>query len=291
MNQNKVIVFGVIVVLIAIFINATLYRVDERQKSIVIQLGKVVRYDDEAGLHWKLPLVQEVRYFDSRILTLDAEPQRYLTAEKKSVVVDSFVKWRIINTLKYYLTASGSESQAKTLLQQRINSGLRDEFGKRSLSEVVSGDRRIIMDILTENTNTAMQEEFGIEVVDVRIQRVDLPVEVSQAVYQRMNAERTRIANELRAQGAEAAEKLRAEAERKRKILVAEAYRDGEQIRGDGDAKATAIYARAFNRNPDFYSFYRSLIAYRESFQDKSDIMIVDPSSDFFKYLKKKRGN
>jgi len=287
MTQFKLVVLVAVVALVLVGLNSVFYTVDEREKAIVIQFGQVIRHSDEAGLHFKLPLVQDVRYFDSRILTLDAEPQRYLTKEKKSVVVDSFVKWRILDVLTYYLRVQGNEVRARARLQTLVNSGLRDEFGKRTLHEVVSGDRSEIMQILAVNTDKAARE-FGIEVVDVRLQRVDLPVEVSQSVYQRMEAERTRIAKELRAQGAEAAEKIRAEAERKREIMVAEAYRDAQRTRGEGDAKAAATYARAYKRNPDFYSLYRSLNAYRASFNKKEDIMIVDPSSEFFKYLKQK---
>ena len=287
MTQFKLVVLIVVVALVLVGLNSVFYTVDERENAIVIQFGQVIRHNDEPGLHFKLPLVQDVRYFDSRILTLDAEPQRYLTKEKKSVVVDSFVKWRILDTLTYYLRVQGDEIRARARLQTLVNSGLRDEFGKRTLHEVVSGDRSEIMQILAVNTDKSARE-FGIEVVDVRLQRVDLPVEVSQSVYQRMEAERTRIAKELRAQGAEAAEKIEAEAERKRDIMVAEAYRDAERTRGEGDAKAASTYARAFNKNPEFYSLYRSLNAYTESFNKKEDIMIVDPSSEFFKYLKQK---
>jgi membrane protease subunit HflC len=227
-----------------------------------------------------------VRYFDSRILTLDAEPQPFLTKEKKYVVVDSFVKWRIEDALKYFLTVSGQEVDARRRLEQVVNSSLRDEFGKRTVHDVISTDRQMIMDILTAYADQEARK-FGIVVSDVRIQRVDLPDEVSQSVYQRMKAERLRIANELRAQGAEAAEKIRADAERQREVLVAEAYGKAERVRGEGDAKATAIYAAAYTRAPEFYSLYRSLIAYKESFRKKDDIMIVDPSADFFKYMKK----
>jgi len=201
-------------------------------------------------------------------------------------VVDSFVKWRIEDALKFFLTVSGQEVDARRRLEQVINSSLRDEFGKRTVHDVISTDRQKIMDILTAYADQEARK-FGIVVVDVRIQRVDLPEEVSQSVFQRMKAERLRIANELRAQGAEAAEKIRADAERQREVLLAEAYGKAERVRGEGDAKATAIYAGAYTRAPEFYSLYRSLIAYKESFRKKDDIMIVDPSADFFKYMKK----
>ena len=288
MNQTKLVIIVIALVLLVAGVKSALYSVDQREKAIVVQLGQVKRSDDEPGLHVKIPIIQTVYFFDSRILTLDAAPQNYLTLEKKSLVVDSFVKWRIVDALKFYLTAGGSEVQARTLLQQRINSGLRDQFGKRSLHDVVAGEREAIMREVTKSTDEAARD-LGIEVVDVRLKRIDLPREVSQSVYQRMEAERTRIAKEHRAKGAEEAEKLRATAEKEREILLAEAYRKAEQTRGEGDGIATATYAKAYNRNPQFYSFYRSLIAYRESFSKKDDIMIIDPSADFFKHMKKPR--
>jgi len=289
MSQNKILIIVGAFFLVVLGIRSALYTVSETEKAIVVQLGQVVRSDDEPGLHFKIPVIQDIRYFDSRILTLDVEPQRYLTKEKKSVIVDSFVKWRIDDTLKYYLTVGGNELQARALLQQWVNGGLRDQFGSRALHDVVSGERQDIMDKVRESADKAAREQ-GIEVVDVRLQRVDLPIEVSQSVYQRMEAERARIAKDLRARGAEVAEKIRAEAERNSAVLKAEAYRDAEKTRGQGDSKATATYARAYKRNPEFYRFYRSMNAYKESFNSKSDIMIVDPSAEFFKYLKKSGG-
>jgi membrane protease subunit HflC len=286
MNQPKLFAVLGVALLVLITVRSTLYLVDEREKVIIVRFGQVLRYDESPGLHVKTPFLDEVRYFDSRILTLDAEPQPFLTKEKKYVVVDSFVKWRIEDALKFFLTVSGQEVDARRRLEQVVNSSLRDEFGKRTVHDVISTDRQMIMDILTAYADQEARK-FGIVVSDVRIQRVDLPDEVSQSVYQRMKAERLRIANELRAQGAEAAEKIRADAERQREVLVAEAYGKAERVRGEGDAKATAIYAAAYTRAPEFYSLYRSLIAYKESFRKKDDIMIVDPSADFFKYMKK----
>ena len=286
MNQPKLFAVLGVALLVLITVRSTLYMVDEREKVIIVRFGQVLRYDESPGLHVKTPFLDEVRYFDSRILTLDAEPQPFLTKEKKYVVVDSFVKWRIEDALKFFLTVSGQEVDARRRLEQVINSSLRDEFGKRTVHDVISTDRQKIMDILTAYADQEARK-FGIVVVDVRIQRVDLPEEVSQSVFQRMKAERLRIANELRAQGAEAAEKIRADAERQREVLLAEAYGKAERVRGEGDAKATAIYAGAYTRAPEFYSLYRSLIAYKESFRKKDDIMIVDPSADFFKYMKK----
>lgn len=286
MNQGKVIAIAGLVLIGVIVASSTMYTVDERETAIVLRFGKVIRYDDRPGLHFKTPFLESVSYFDKRILTLDAEARPYLTAEKKSLLVDSFVKWRIIDTLKFYLTMQGDEANARTRLQQVVQGGLRTEFGKRPLTEIISGDRSVIMDIMRVEADKAARE-FGIEVVDVRLQRVDLPEDVSDSVYHRMEAERARIAKELRAQGAEVAEKIRAEAERKREILLAEAYRDAERIRGEGDATATATYAKAFGQNREFYRLYRSLSAYKQSFQGKEDVLIVDPSSEFFRYLKK----
>lgn len=286
MNQSKLFALLGIVLLVVITVHSTFYMVDEREKAVVTRFGQVLRYDDGPGLHVKTPFLDKVVYFDSRLLTLDAEPQPFLTKEKKYVVVDSFVKWRIQDALKFYLTVGGQEADARRRLEQVVNSTLRDEFGKRTVHDVISTDRHKIMEILTAYTDKEARK-FGIEVVDVRIQRVDLPPEVSQSVFQRMKAERSRIANELRAQGAEAAEKIRADSERQREVLLAEAYSKAERIRGEGDAKATDIYGRAYGRAPEFYSLYRSLNAYKESFRKKDDIMIVDPSSDFFKYMKK----
>lgn len=286
MNQTKLFALFGIALLLFITVKSTVYMVDEREKVIIVRFGQVLRYDDAPGVHFKTPFLDEARFFDSRILTMDAEPQPFLTKEKKYVVVDSFVKWRIEDALKYYLTVGGQELDARRRLEQVVNSGLRDEFGKREVQKVISADRNKIMEILTENTDREARK-FGIVVVDVRIQRVDLPAEVSQSVYQRMKAERSRIANELRAQGAETAEKIRSDSERQRDILLAEAYGKAERIRGEGDAKATDIYGKAYSRAPEFYSLYRSLNAYKESFKNKEDILIVDPSSDFFRYLKK----
>jgi len=286
MNQSKLLALLGIILLVGITIHSTFYTVDEREKAIIVRFGQVLRYDDKPGLHWKTPFLDEVRYFDSRILTLDAEPQPFLTQEKKYVIVDSFAKWRVIDPLKYYLTVGGTETGARLRLEQLINSGLRDEVNKRTVQSVVSTDRAKIMQLVTAAADKVARG-FGIEVVDVRLQRVDLPDEVSQSVYQRMKAERSRIANELRAQGAEAAEKIRADAERQREVLLAQAYGKAEKIRGEGDAKAAALYAAAYSRAPEFYSLYRSLNAYKESFKNKDDIMIVDPSSDFFRYMKK----
>lgn len=288
MSQNKLLAIAGLVLIGLLIVNATLYTVDERERAVVVRFGQVIRYDDQPGLHVKTPFLDAVRLYSAQILTLDAEPQLYPTIEKKYVVVDSFVKWRIIDVLKFHVAVGGDEAKARERLAQVINSGLRGEFGKRTVKDVIAGDRAKIMALLSVNADQDAKE-YGIEVVDVRIQRVEFPTEVRDAVYRNMAAERARIAKELRAKGAEAAEKIRASAERQRDILLAEAYRDAERTRGEGDARATSITGKAFSVNPDFYSLYRSLNAYKESFRSKDDILVVDPSADFFKYFKNPR--
>lgn len=289
MNQGKLASFALFVLLVIVIGSSSLYTVNEQQVALVTRFGKVQKTDDLPGLHAKMPFIDKVHYFDRRVLTLDSEPQTYFTAEKKELVVDSFVKWKIVNPLDYFLTVGGDENEANANLQQLIHGGLRDQFGTRELSELISGERSKIMQIIQKSTDEAARK-YGIEVVDVRLKRVDLKTSVSKSVYDRMNSERKRIANELRAKGEAEAEKIKAEADRKRTEMLAEAYRKAEVIRGEGDARATAVYASAFKRNPEFYSLYRSLKAYRDSFNNKDDVMIVDPSSEFFKYLKKSRG-
>ena len=275
-------------IIIALFLlaSSSLYIVDQRQRAIVFQLGEVVDVKENPGLYFKIPMVQNVRFFDSRILTMDAEePERYITSEKKNVLVDLFVKWRIIDVKQYYISVRGDEALARVRLAQTINSALRDEFGNRTVHEVVSGQRDMIMET-TRKKADADARKIGIEVVDVRIKRVDLPPQVSESVYRRMEAERKRVANELRATGAAESEKIRSNADRQREVILAKAYRDAQKIKGEGDAKAASIYAGAFQKNPEFYSFYRSLEAYKKSFQNKGDMMVLEPTSEFFKYLK-----
>jgi len=263
-----------------------MFTVDQRQNAIVFQLGEIVSVKKAPGLYFKLPLVQNVRYFDTRILTMDsAEPERFITSEKKNVLVDSFVKWRIIDVKQYYVSVGGDEARAQTRLQQTVNDSLRAEFGKRTIHDVVSGERNQIMEILRQKADQDARG-IGVQVLDVRLKRVDLPSEVSESVYRRMEAERKRVANELRSTGGAEAEKIRADADRQREVLLAEAYREAQRTKGDGDAKASAIYAGAYSQNPEFYAFYRSLEAYRQSFKGKSDVMVLEPSSEFFKYLK-----
>jgi membrane protease subunit HflC len=286
MNQSKIVVLVALALIGIVLVSTSVYVVDQREKAIVVRIGHVIRVDDAPGLHFKAPFVDSVRFFDARILTLDFNPEQVLTVEKKYVLVDYFVKWRILDPLKYYLTASGLEVNARSRLRPIVESGLKDEFGTRTLQDAISSDRSKIMEDLRVKADQSARD-LGIQVVDVRIQRVDLPDKVSHAVYQRMEAERARIASQYRAEGAEANEKIRAEAERQRDTLVAEGYGQAQKIRGEGDSRATTIYASAYGQAPEFYAFYRSLNAYKESFKNKSDIMIVDPSSDFFKYMKK----
>jgi membrane protease subunit HflC len=264
----------------------TVFTVDQRQFAIIFQLGEIKEVISEPGLAFKWPLVQNVRIFDKRILTLDSpEPERFLTAEKKPVLVDSFVKWRIHDVKLYYISVDGDESRAKTRLSQTVNDGLRAEFGRRTVHDVVSGARDDIMVSVKKKADADMRA-IGVEIVDVRLKRVDLPPEVSESVYRRMETERKRVANELRSEGAAEAEKIKANADRQREVILAEAYRDAQKIKGEGDAKAAALYSRAFGENPEFYSFYRSLEAYRGSFKSKSDLILIEPNSEFFKYLK-----
>ncbi len=280
---------GVIALLIVIFVGfGAVYRVDMRQKAIVFQLGEIVRSDDEPGLHFKVPFINNVQKFDARIQTMDAAPESYLTKEKKNLVVDSFVKWRISNAADYYTTLGGLKANAENRLAQRVNDALRQEFGKRSVPQVISGDRVEIMDVVRETTDQETKS-LGIEVVDVRLKRVDLDTTISIGVYQRMEAERSRVAKDLRARGAEAAEKIRADADRQRAIILAEARREAQQTKGEGDAKATAIYADAFTRDSEFYRMYRSLNAYRATFNSPDNLLVIEPKSEFFRYFNQAR--
>jgi modulator of FtsH protease HflC len=290
--MNKTIGNTLIVAAIALILfSMSMFVVDQRQNAIVFQLGEVVGIKTDPGLYFKVPLMQNVRYFDSRIQTLDAgEPERFITAEKKNVMVDSFIKWRIVDVKQYYISVGGDENRAKTRLLQTVNSSMREEFGKRTIHEVVSGERDQIMNVLRTKTDSDARK-IGIEVLDVRLKRVDFPQEISESVYRRMDAERKRVANELRASGAAEGEKIKADADKQRQVILAEAYRQAQKTKGQGDAKATALYANAFGQNAEFYSFYRSLEAYKQSFQNKSDVMVLDPSSDFFKYLKNPNRN
>jgi len=270
----------------------SIFTVDQRQYALVFQLGEVKQVITEPGMSFKIPLIQNVRYFEKRIITLDnSDPERFITSEKKNVLVDSYIKWRIVDPKLYYISVGGDESRAKTRLNQTVNAGLREEFGKRTVHDVVSGERDKIMEQMREKADSDARK-IGVQIVDVRLKRVELPTEVSEAVYRRMEAERKRVANELRSEGSAEAEKIRADADRQREIIIADAYRDAQKIKGEGDAKATGIYGQAFGQNPEFYAFYRSLEAYRGSFKSKNDVIVVEPNSDFFKYMKSiGRGN
>ncbi len=285
MNKSTTnVLIGAVAVLVVL--SMSMFVVDQRQSAIVFQLGEAIRIKTDPGLGFKIPLVQNVRFFDSRILTLDTvDPERFITAEKKNVMVDSFIKWRIVDVKQYYISVGGDEERARTRLLQTVNSSMREEFGKRTINEVVSGERDKIMEVLRTKTDSDARK-IGVEVLDVRLKRVDFPLEISDSVYRRMDAERKRVANELRASGAAEGEKIKADADKQREVILAEAYRDAQKTKGEGDAKASALYAAAFGQNPEFYSFYRSLEAYKQSFKDKNDVMVIDPSSAFFKYLK-----
>ncbi len=286
MTQHNLSVVLVATIVVLIVLSLSMFVVDQRQNAIVFRFGEIVSIKKEAGLSFKLPLIENVRYFDVRVLTIDTgEPERFLTSEKKNVLVDLFVKWRISDVEKYYTSVNGDESRAQTRLLQTINDGLRAEFGSRTVHDVVSGEREAIMELMRNKANEDART-IGVDVLDVRLKRVDLPDEVSESVYGRMRAERTRVANELRSTGAADSEKIRADADKQREVILAQAYRDAERIKGEGDAKASAIYAKAYEQNPEFYAFYRSLEAYKMSFRNKSDVLVIEPNSEFFKYLK-----
>jgi len=266
-----------------------MYIVSERERAVLLKFGEVVKTDVPPGLHFKIPIVNKVRKFDGRLLTLDSQSQRFLTLEKKAVIVDSYVKWRISSVEKYYTATSGDEFVAARLLSSRVDTGLRNQFGERSMHEVVSGERDELMTELTHNLNDIAQKELGMEVLDVRVKGIDLPPEVSSSVFNRMATERDREARDHRAKGKELAEGISADADRQKTVIEAKAFRDAEKIRGEGDALAAATYAQAYNQDPEFYAFYRSLKAYKETFSNKGDILILKPDSEFFKYLNKKK--
>ncbi|HUF20584.1 MAG TPA: protease modulator HflC [Burkholderiales bacterium] len=282
------VLIGVVVVLV--LASQTLFTVDQREHAIVFRLGEVVSVKTEPGLYWKLPLVENVRFFDIRILSFDSDdPERFLTSEKKNVLVDSFVKWRIVDVRQFYISVAGDEARARIRLSQTVNDSLRAEFGKRTIHDVVSGERDQIMELMRDRVDEDARK-IGVEVLDVRLKRVELTQEVSEAVYRRMEAERKRVANELRSLGFAESESIRADADREREVIVAEAYRDAQRVKGDGDARAAAIYARAFQQDAEFYAFYRSLNAYRDSFHSKGDLLILEPDSEFFRFMRDARG-
>jgi len=285
--SSKGFVGAFIALLVGVVVLNSLYVVTELERAVLLEFGEVIESDIEPGLHLKKPFINNVTKFDSRVLTLDAPPERFLTLEKKAVIVDSFAKFRVSDAQLFYTSTSGDETRAENLLRQRINNGLRNEISKRSLHEVVSGERDQLMDVLTKRVDEVARLELGVEVVDVRVKKIDLPPEVSQSVYARMNTERDIEAREHRAQGQELAAGVRADAGRQREIVLAQAYAEAEGIRGDGDAQAASIYADAFNEDKEFYKFYRSMTAYKRTFSNRGDILLIQPNSDFFKYLNK----
>ena len=282
---NRSFVVGFILVLLALLGSNSLYTVNEMERGILLEFGRVVDSDIKPGLHVKLPIINEVRKFDGRVLTSDAPPERFLTLEKKAVIVDSFAKFKIDDVETYYTATSGDERRAEELLKERINNGLRNEISSRTLYEVVSGQRDELMQILTRRLNRVAQEELGVSVVDVRVKRIDLPPEVSQSVYNRMNTERDIEAREHRAKGQELAVGIRADADKQREVILAEAYSKAEEVRGEGDALAAGIYAAAYTKDKEFYEFSRSMSAYQRTFSNKGDILLIQPDSEFFKYL------
>ncbi|BCA31086.1 protease modulator HflC [Metapseudomonas otitidis] len=284
-NKSLIALIGVVVLGLVAW--SSFYIVAQTERAVLLQFGRIVEADVQPGLHVKIPYVNQVRKFDARLLTLDSPTQRFLTQEKKAVMVDAYAKWRVSDAERFYTATSGLKQIADERLSRRLEAGLRDQFGKRTLHEVVSGERDGLMADITRSLNTMASKELGIEVVDVRVKAIDLPREVNRSVFERMSTEREREAREHRAKGSELAEGIRADADRQRRVLLAEAYRESEELRGDGDAQAAAIYAKAYSQDPEFYSFYRSLQAYRESFAKKSDVMVLDPHSEFFQFLNK----
>ena len=279
----------ILILLIVVASNA-LYVISEVERGVALRFGEMIQADIKPGLHMKTPFIDNIRRFDARILTVDAQPASFFTVEKKRLIVDSYAKWRISDVETYYKVTNGSERVAESRLANRINAGLRDQFGTLTLQEVVSGERDALMKNITDSLNNTVLQELGVEIVDVRVKRIDLPPEVSNQVYRRMTAERNKEAQELRSTGKEKAEKIRASADRERTIELANAYRDAEELRGQGDADAARIYAEAYEQDPEFYAFVRSLNAYKSSFSNKGDILLVEPDSDFFKYLNQQKG-
>ena len=289
--SNRLITILSFVLFIILLANQTLYVVGETDKVVKLEFGKLVEANISPGLHFKVPLMHEIKKFDARIISLSSPPSRYSTVEKKYLMVDLYAKLRITDAAKYYTAASGDESTAANAIFRRINDELYKQFGGRTLREVVSGERDMLMTNITNKLNETIGSEFGVEVVDVRVKRIDLPDEVSGDVYNRMRSERDREARKHRSEGNELAEGIKANADRQRTVIEADAFRSAEKLRGEGDAKAAAIYAAAYSGDPEFYSFLRSLQAYRESFSSKSDFLLIDPDSAFFKYLDNPKGN
>ena len=283
--SNKSLTALIVGVVLAIVAWNSFYIVSQTERAVLLRFGRIVESDVKPGLHLKIPYVNSVRKFDARLMTLDTTTSRFLTLEKKALMVDSYAKWRGDDAERFYTATSGVKQIADERLARRLEAALRDQFGKRTLHESVSGQRDELMSLVTNSLNRAAQQELGIEVVDVRVKGIDLPREVNRSVFERMSSEREREAREHRAKGKELAEGIRADADRQRRVLLAEAFREAEELRGDGDAQAAAIYAAAYGQDREFYSFHRSLQAYRESFANKEDVLVLDPKSDFFRYL------
>ncbi len=283
--SNKSLTALIVGVVLAIVLWNSFYIVSQTERAVLLRFGRIVEPDVKPGLHMKIPYVNSVRKFDARLLTLDTTTSRFLTLEKKALMVDSYAKWRVDDAERFYTATSGMKQIADERLARRLEAALRDQFGKRTLHETVSGQRDELMAQVTTSLNRAAQQELGIEVVDVRVKGIDLPREVNRSVFERMSSEREREAREHRAKGKELAEGIRADADRQRRVLLAEAFREAEELRGDGDARAAAIYAAAYGQDQEFYAFHRSLQAYRESFSSKEDVLVLDPKSDFFRYL------
>lgn len=273
--------------LVLVLLSLSAFTVNQTQYVLVQRLGEIVSVKKDPGLYFKVPFVDNLKYFDNRILTLDWEqPAKFITSENKYMMVDSFVKWRIVDPEKYYVSIKeGGEAAAEDRLSKVVNAGLRSEFGVRTVRDVIAGERGVVMDSLRKKADLEARQ-MGIEVVDVRLKRVDYSEEISKSVFDRMIAERKRLANQLRSEGAAASEKIRADADKQREVIIAEAYREAQKTKGEGDAKAGEIYNQSYSRNPEFYAFYRSQEAYKNSFKSKSDVMVLDPNSDFFKYMR-----
>ncbi len=286
MNKNTYsVLFGALI--FGLLINS-IFIVNEKEKAIVFQFGEAVRTDIAVGFHFKLPIVQNVKKYDSRIQTLDEEPDRILTVESKYLLVDSFIKYRIVDVLTFYKANNGSFNSLNSLLGQRSEFVLKNNFGKRTVQEVVSGERDELMSIMLSSLNDSVVD-LGVEIIDFRVKRIDLPSNLSNSVYERMRTERNRLAEELRSEGKEIAREIRAIADKDKVVILAEAYKKAEQLRGEGDAEAAGIYAESFSQDPEFYEFTRSMKAYVETFENKSDVMLIDTDSEFFKYLNDKK--
>lgn len=285
MKNNPSILLALLLVVL-VTASMSVFVVDQRQSAIVLRLGNIAKVVEQPGLNFKIPVIDTVRYFDQRILTIDApDPERFQTSEKKNVLVNWFVKWRIIDARQYFISVQGNEAAAVNRLSQTINASLRSEFGARTVTQVISSERDQIVETMRARAD-ADARAIGVEVIDVRIKRIDFSQEVSESVYRRMEAERKRVANELRSTGFAESEKIRADADRQREIILAEAFRDAQQVKGEGDAKASALYTRAFQSNAEFFAFYRSLEAYRQSFAGRNNVFVLEPNSEFFRYFR-----